>query len=139
MDDAGDWMAQFREYSGACRVIKPLPPRDSLTLAEEHQCRTVGGTILTWLRHAGPRMLQERAAMCGVLGIDPAPVIVFTSNVAGAIAAQQILGADHERVIFLLEGEYAPLLSATPLTSGMPTSGRYFAPNWILLWRLRRA
>ncbi len=45
--------------------------------------------------------------MSKLLEIDPGPFIVFTSDVPGLVAAQEILGQDHDRIDFLLEGEYA--------------------------------
>jgi hypothetical protein len=52
--------------------------------------------------------------MYKLLDIDRDPLIVFTSDIPGLVTAQEIVGADHERVVFLLEDEYrvAPLLAA---------------------------
>jgi hypothetical protein len=111
-----DWPMQLRQHITACRAVLPLPSRDALTPAQEWHCRIVGSTLLKWLRQVGPRFLQERAVMCKLLEIDRDPVIVFTSDIPGLVAAQEIVGPDHERVVFLLEEEYkaAPLLAADP-------------------------
>jgi hypothetical protein len=82
-----------------------LPSRDELSPAEEWQCRIVGSSLLNWLRKIGPRFLQERAVLAKLLEIDREPFIVFTSDIPGLVAAQQILGTDHERVGFLLQDE----------------------------------
>jgi hypothetical protein len=63
--------------------------------------------MLTWLRQVGPRFLQERAVMCKLLDIDHDPAIVFTSDLPGLVAAREIVEPDHERVVYLLEDEFA--------------------------------
>ena len=50
---------------------------------------------------------ELREFMAALLGVDPDPVIVFTSDVPGLVAAQAILGGDHELVICLLEEAFA--------------------------------
>jgi hypothetical protein len=106
-DFVSDWVAQLREYVAGCRAKAPLPDRDALTEAQEWHCRIIGGTLLTWLRQVGPRFLPERAVMCNLLGIDRDPAIVFTSDLPGLVAAREIVGPDHERVIYLLGDEFA--------------------------------
>lgn len=109
MDDhvVAEWAEELREFVAACRAARPLPERDTLTPALEWQCRIVGGALLTWLHEHGPGFLQERAVMASLIGVDPDPVIVFTSDVPGLVAAEELLGSDHERVVFLLEEEFA--------------------------------
>ena len=60
-----------------------------------------------WLREHGPRMLQERATLAHLLTIDREPSIVFTSDAAGLFAAEEIVGPDDDRVVYLLEEEFA--------------------------------
>lgn len=105
--DGATWVAELRRYAAACRAARPLPARDALSPAEERRCRIVGGALLAWLQEHGPRFLQERSAMARLLGVDPDPIIVFTSDVPGAVAATEILGPEHERVVILLDEEYA--------------------------------
>ena len=45
--------------------------------------------------------------MATLLDVDPDPVIVFTSDLPGLVAAQEILGSEHELVTCLLEEEFA--------------------------------
>lgn len=106
-DGVGEWAARLRQYAAGCREAAPLPGRDALTVAQEWHCRIVGSTLLSWLRQHGPRFHQERAVMSKLLGIDRDPAIVFTSDVPGLVAAQEIVGPDHERVIYLLEDEFS--------------------------------
>lgn len=108
-ESVGEWTARLREHTAECRAAAPLPDREALTDAQEWQCRIVGGTLLAWLRQHGPLLLQERAVMHKMLGIDRDPVVVFTSTVPGLVAAREIVGPDHERVVYLLEDEYAAL------------------------------
>lgn len=110
------WAAQLREHVAGCRAAVPVPDRATLTVPQEWHCRIVGGTILTWLRELGPRFLQERAAMCKLLRVARDPAIVFTSDLPGLVAAQETIGPDHERVIYLLEDEFvaAPARAADP-------------------------
>ncbi len=102
-----EWLELMRAHAARCRQVRPLPDSRALSLAEVWQYRIVGGTIDTWLRQIGPRFLQERAMMAGMLGVDPEPAILFTSNVPGLVAAQELVGTGHNRVVFLLEDELA--------------------------------
>ena len=104
---AAEWIAQFRQHVSDCRAASPLPCRESLTCAEECQCQIIGGSLLNWLEHVGPRVLQERVVMCGLLGLDRDPLIVFTSDTPGLVAAHEILAPDHEKVGFLLKDEFS--------------------------------
>ncbi len=45
--------------------------------------------------------------MSGLLDVDRDPAIVFTSNVPGLVAARELIGPDHERVLYLKEEEFA--------------------------------
>lgn len=105
-----EWCAQLRSHAVACRASVPLPRREDLSSAEEWQCRIVGSSLLNWLRKIGPRFLQERAVLSKILEIDREPFIVFTSEIPGLVAANEILGTDHERVGFVLEVEFDSFL-----------------------------
>ncbi|TVR92458.1 MAG: hypothetical protein EA416_07330 [Trueperaceae bacterium] len=111
-----EWAEDLRRFAAACRTARPLPDRGAFTAAQEWQCRIVGGALLAWLHEHGPGFLRERATMAALLGVDPDPVIVFTSDVPGLVAAREILGDDHELVICLLEEEFAdaPARAADP-------------------------
>jgi len=106
-DTAAEWADELRRFAAARRAARPLPERDALTPAQERQCRIVGGALLAWLQDHGPRFLQERATMAALLEVEPDPAIVFTSDLPGLVAAQEILGSEHELVTFLLEEEFA--------------------------------
>jgi hypothetical protein len=45
--------------------------------------------------------------LCHLLGVDREPAIVFTSDIPGLVAAQGIVGPEHERVVYLSEDEFA--------------------------------
>lgn len=108
-DDTSQWVAQLRAYAAECRAVAPLPENDALSDAQKWHYRIVGGSLLTWLQQHGPQFLQARVALCTVLGIDRDPAIVFTSDVPGLLAAQEIIGPHHERVVYLLKEEFAAL------------------------------
>ncbi len=107
LDSIGEWAARLREYAVECRTAVPLPDREALSNVQEWHCRILGGALLAWLRQHGPQFLEERAVMCQAMAIDRDPAIVFTSDVPGLVAAREIVGPDHERVIYLLEDEFA--------------------------------
>jgi len=107
LDISNPWENQLRTYVAQCRAAEPLPERADINPAEEWQCQIVGGTILSWLREHGPHFLEQRSVLGTLLDVDDDPAIVFTSNMPGLIAAREILGPDHERVICLLEREFA--------------------------------
>jgi hypothetical protein len=74
----------------------------------------VGGTLLTWLRELGPRLLQEREVLHTTMGVSPDPWIVFTSNLPGLVAAREILGTNSKRIVYLSEDEFRQWLAHSP-------------------------
>lgn len=108
MQAAGqEWISELRSHVDKLRDHHPLPDRQSLDPVEEWQCRIIGGALLNWLREIGPNFLQERQVMCGLLGIEPDPLVVFTSTAPGLIAATQIITSEIESVVFLKDEEFA--------------------------------
>lgn len=114
-ESVGAWQNELREYAIACRAATLLPEPNALTPPQEWHCRIVGSTIRTWLRETGPQFLRQRKGMAQLLNplretqLDGTPAIVFTSDVSGLVAAQALIGPSHDRVIYLLEHEYAAL------------------------------
>lgn len=88
----------------ALQALAP-PPTGELDAAEEFQRRVVGGGLLRWLREHGPALLAERQLLAPQL--DPEPIVVFVSNRPGLVAADQILGRGHDRVVALSDNDYA--------------------------------
>ncbi len=93
-----------------------MPSRESLTSIQEQHCRIIGGTLLSWLKHHGPQFLKERFVLSKILRIDPEPFIIFTSDIPGLVAAQEVIGQGATQIGFMLEEEYASsaLLRTTP-------------------------
>lgn len=104
-EGAGEWASRLRGYAAACRAATPLPGRDALTPAQEWQYRIVSDSIRAGMREYSPRYFRERAVVYRRWGYNN-PVIVFTSSIAGLIAAIEIIGTGHEQVVFLLDGEF---------------------------------
>ncbi len=129
--DVSKWTAKLRDYAEKCRAAAPLPDLDSLTEGQEWHCRIVGSTLLAWLREHGPRFLQERAVMCKLLDIDRDPAIVFTSDVPGLVAAREIVGPDHDRVVYLRVDEFdaVPARMADPEYKGHVHFWSFFRPE----------
>jgi hypothetical protein len=109
IDSVTAWAARLRQYSTTCRSRTPLPSRKSLRPKAEWQCRIVGSSLRQWLPQVGPRFLQERAVLGPMLELDAEPLLVFTSDVPGLVAAQEILGPEPERAVCLLVEEYDAL------------------------------
>jgi hypothetical protein len=116
MIPTAEWASRLREEIAQHRSVSPLPERESLSPADEQRCRIVGGTFIAWLDAYGPQFLQERSVMAHMLGVDPEPFIVFTSDTPGLVAAQEILGNDEECVAFMFEHEYksSPTVAEDP-------------------------
>ena len=108
------WFADLRRFAGTCREQNPLPCRERLTPDAEIQCRIVGGSLIAWLERHGPLLLRERAAVCALEQLERDPFIVFTSDVAGLVAADEIVGGGHNRIATLLTGEFDAWRSENP-------------------------
>ena len=106
-EGAGEWASRLRGYVAACRASTPLPGRDAFTCAQEWQYRIVSGSIRAGIREYSPRYFREQAVVHRRWGYNN-PVIVFTSNAPGLIAATEIIGTGHEQVILLLDSEFDP-------------------------------
>lgn len=100
------WADKLRQHIARCREAKPIPRRNSLTLADEWQCRILGGSLVNGLRRDQPHIIQEASAL-RVLDVDSDRLIVFTSTLPGLVAAREILGPDDDRVAYLLEDEFS--------------------------------
>lgn len=106
MKSVDEWASHFRQYEADRRKAIPLARREKLTLIEESRCQIIGGSFLQWLQELGPRFLEERAIMSKLLNVDTHPFVVFTSDMPGLVAANELVGADSEQVGFLLKEEF---------------------------------
>jgi hypothetical protein len=113
--ESPDWVTSLRTYIADCRARHPLPRRADLSLAQEWQCRIVGGSLCTWLDRWGPQVLQQRAALHRAAGVEGQALVVFTSDVAGLAAAAEIIDPRlTRRVVFLRTDEYEEWISQHP-------------------------
>ncbi len=101
-----EWFDQLVKDSLDFRSKKPLPARETLSPAEEMQCRIIGGSFISWLEHQGPRLLQEREVLSKLQEWEKDPFIVFTSDKPGLIAAREILDGNSDRFAFLFPKEF---------------------------------
>jgi hypothetical protein len=107
MDEAGTkWFDELKVHTTLCRKRRPLALRDNLTPAEEMQCRIIGGSFISWLQKHGPRLLQERAVLAPLQNWEKDPFIVFTSDQAGLVAANEILEDTPPTIVFLYHEEF---------------------------------
>jgi hypothetical protein len=113
--EASAWVRSFRAFIAGCRERDPLPSRESLSPAQEFQCRIIGGSLCTWLDRWGPQVLQQRAALHRAAGVEEQALVVFTSDVAGLAAAAEIVDPRlARRVVFLRADEYEEWISEHP-------------------------
>lgn len=101
-----EWRAHLARFVARSRARKPIPSRASLSLAEEHQCRIIGGALLAWLESNGPAAIADRNAHARAMpfAFKPltSPTIVLILDRPGLVAAAEIL-ADKPPNIFFLE------------------------------------
>ncbi len=110
-----EWFNKLKQHIDTCRRMDPLPNRDELTTEQEMQCRIIGGSLLAWLEHHGPRLIQERWAILGrMTNVEKDPFIVFTSSTPGLVAAREILEEGVETVVFLRPKEFDRWLKCNP-------------------------
>ena len=96
--------AQFRQELEQAiqgdRLEHPIPERSTLSAEQEWQCQVIGGELLSWLRSPLENILGQRHFFNKLMPFDPDPVIVFTTNTPGLVAAQIILG-ETDKILFL--------------------------------------
>jgi hypothetical protein len=100
------WFEGLKAYVAECRAERPIKDRNDLSLAEEIQCRIIGGSFISWLRKHGLRLIQERTVLAEREQWENDPFIVFTSEESGLVAAREILEDDIGKIVFLYPAEF---------------------------------
>jgi len=108
------WFANLRQEATDLRKRIPLPSITDLSGAQEWQRRIIGGSVVAWLEHHGPAFLRERQVLHKLMSVDSDPGIVFTSNIPGLLAAQEIIEDDGQGVVYLHEKEFQRWLRKNP-------------------------
>ncbi len=116
--ERNDWVNGLWWRSGATalaqdmRARKPLPPRESLTPAQEHQCRILKGALLNLLKN-------EPGWQAAARGSTYSPIYtritrVYLSDEPGLIAASEILDPVSPGILCLSYSEYTTLQKLCP-------------------------
>ena len=100
-----EWSIALKSFSEEQRQLNTIPSRDSLSDEEEWQCRIIGGELISWYERRLPNILNERVVL-RVMNFDPEPLIVFTTDLPGLVAAQSIIPAPSDDFVSLLHKEY---------------------------------
>ena len=103
--DATAWAKELRVFVAECRKGDPLPRREDLPAAQEWQCRIIGGSLCAWLDRWGPRFLEQRGALHRTAGVEKNALVVFSSDVAGLVAAEEILDPRAAKTVLCLRTE----------------------------------
>jgi hypothetical protein len=103
-----EWITRLQEHVADARATAPIPDRSSLSIEDEHRCRRNGGLLLAWLNRHGPQILAQRRFFRGP---DDRPVIVFTTDITGLVAAREILEGESLELVYLLDTEYDQWMS----------------------------
>jgi len=99
------WCTVLLHYTETCRSVRPLPSRDALSTEEEARCQILGGSLISWLQEEFPQIMRQQQALRLRQHDDPLPLIVIATEIAGLVAADEIIGASNE-IVFLLPEEY---------------------------------
>ncbi len=108
------WLTQLKAFSENLYRKQPIPERNTLTPEEEWQCRIIGGDLIGWQQHSLPHIAMNRHALKSG-GFDPQPVLIFTSNMAGLVAAQEILSQATE-IVYLPHHSFTEWCQANPMS-----------------------
>ncbi len=115
MNEAGTkWFDDLKSHVSECRRHRSFACRDSLSLVEEMQCRIIGGSLIGWLNTYGPRLLQERSVLAAHQGWEKEPFVIFTSEEAGLIAANEILAGSISTMAFMYADEFSSWATSHP-------------------------
>lgn len=99
------WFNALRAHSAAARKRDPLPKAAKFTEIEFACYRLQGGTLLAWLEHFAPKLLQEREMFSHLDGTEREPYIVVLSDTTGLAAATEIVGKA-KQIVFLKSAEF---------------------------------
>lgn len=105
VEDRHTWQAALLGYHQECRISRPVLPRDTLTHEEEACCQLLGGSLITWLQEEFPDIIRQQQAMRLRQANDPLPLVVIATEMAGLVAAMEIIGESDE-LVCLLPAEY---------------------------------
>lgn len=101
----------FRDAAVEARKRLPIVERSHLSKADEAKCRINGGSLIGWLNRHGPHFLQQRAFWSPH---EDEPKLIFTSDMTGLVAAQEILGPSPDGIVYLLDEEAEEGFSTFP-------------------------
>lgn len=124
---------RLRTHLIEVRARDPIPARSALSLAEEWQCRILGGHLISWLREWGPAMIARRNAILPTRGDTDQPLVVFATDTPGVVAAAEILGPEPDGIVYcrLPELEALPKRSRDPHFRVHYELHSYFdGPDW---------
>jgi hypothetical protein len=105
LTDKSTWAAALKTYIAERREAVPIPPRDSLTEEDEWHCRVIGGELIAWHQSGLRHILMQRHAL-RVMEFEAKPLIVFTTSMAGLVAAQEIIPEPQGDLVYLLDEEF---------------------------------
>jgi hypothetical protein len=101
-----EWTVALTSFVQAQRQHNPYPHRETLSDEEERHCQIIGGEFWTWKQRHLPDIIKERMALSLMTKFDPKPLIVFTTTIAGLVAAQEIIPKPPNNLVYLLHTEY---------------------------------
>jgi len=99
------WCTALLDYNRSCRSARPITPRGLLSVEEEAQCQILGGSLISWLQEEFPDIIRQQRAMRLRQADDPLPLVVIATEMAGLVAAAEIIGESDE-IVYLLPAEY---------------------------------
>ncbi len=99
------WHEKLLAYAGACRDARPVVSRETLRAEEEHRCRIIGGSLISWFEEELDDILSQRAVLQRIHAYEPDPFLVIVTEMAGMVAVREIL-EDTSEVALLLPEEW---------------------------------
>jgi hypothetical protein len=100
-----EWSNSLKSFVEAKRCQNPILDRQNLSIEEEWQYQIIGGEFISWYRNHLGDILNQRMAL-RVMDFDPEPLIVFTSNMPGLVAAKEIIRQPSDNLVYLMHEEF---------------------------------
>jgi len=100
-----EWSNSLKSFVEARRCQNPILDRQNLSTEEEWQYQIIGGEFISWHRNHLGDILNQRMAL-RVMDFDPEPLIVFTSNMPGLVAAKEIIRQPSDNLVYLMHEEF---------------------------------
>jgi hypothetical protein len=113
-DPPKEWCQSLSNHQWGCREARPIVDRKDLTPEQEWQCRVIGGGIIRWWEHRYQEIIGERRILKFAFKTAEPWRVIFTSDMPGLVAAQEVFLQPPRNFKFLYDDEFQAWIENNP-------------------------